>query len=131
MHNTHLQVFISLVLQGTSTSTLMVCIVMTLFLDCQRHLSEPELKLMDPVVQLLCGMTSASDPAAVCVIPCVIPRLLKQYSLASHVSVPPAFFNCTLMPIVAFSHHTSCLCWVQCSLSSEQPLPLLRQRKVE
>lgn len=54
--------------------------------DCGRHLREPELKLMDPAVQLLSGIAMASDPAAAYVIPQVLPLLLSQYSSMDHVS---------------------------------------------
>ena len=53
--------------------------------DCGRHLNEPEFKLMEPVVQLLCGIAAGSDPAAACVIPHVMPVLFELYPALSQV----------------------------------------------
>ncbi len=64
----------------------MFCSLYSLQLDFQHYLNDPDLKLMEQVVQLLCGITVASAAAAVCVLPQVIPLLLKRYSVTAQVS---------------------------------------------
>lgn len=51
---------------------------------------------MEPVVQLLCGVCMASDPAAVCVLPQVVPILLDQYFLTEQVACPGCLLLCVL-----------------------------------
>lgn len=89
LYSTHLHGFTSLALQSTVLSCPEVSWIhcrVCILIDFQRYLNDPDLKLFEPLVRLLCGVAMASDPAAVCVLPQVLPRLLQHYSTTTQVT---------------------------------------------
>lgn len=99
LHDAELEAFITLILQ-----------------DCQRHLIEPELKLMEPAVQLLCGVTVASDPAATSILSAVMPLLIKQYFVSTHASRKKVLLSALEVFVKAAT---------ACPTTTDAPSPLL------